>query len=148
DVDVAAPPRVLLDHRGPELDEEVDAILDPPARVQGLAHHARVLVEVVLLACGAGPAVGDVDLHLAQLVHVGAVGGVGGDPPGRVARGGHHRADLRQVDGVDAAPVDRALVGADRLLAQGLDAHAGAPGHYPRQHAVVGLHDPRAGGAL
>src|SRR5690349_8348255 len=61
DLVVALALRVALHVLGPVLEEEVHALGDAAPGGEGLAHHARVHVEVVALARGAGAAVGDVD---------------------------------------------------------------------------------------
>src|SRR5262249_56151290 len=56
---------VVADALPPELDLQLDAGRQRAALLQRLAHHARVHVDVRLLAAGARASVGDVHLHLA-----------------------------------------------------------------------------------
>jgi len=78
-----------------ELDVEVDAIRDALAGALGIRHHARVHVDVLALAGGARAAVGDVDLHLADLVDERAVLRIARDAAIRIAGRRDHRLDRR-----------------------------------------------------
>ena len=133
---------ILFDFPRTELDQEGDSGGHREPIVDRLFHHSVVEDQVVDLTRRAAAAVGDVDGDLADLVHIGAVGGIGRNSDIRIPGMGDHRANAGEIEGM-AAPVITSLgIRTDRGSLEFRPRKLRPVRQNPVVGLVVGLDDP------